>query len=257
MIESVQYDAARVCTGALYNTSKEKLLGEVGWVSLSERRKYHKLIMFFKIMTKLVPPYVCIDEIKSVATISSYSLRSTNKIRPIRAKSNYHKFSFYPSAITVWNELPDSISKIDTLPSFKRSIANMLFSSKPPIQGDRLPNIWHTRLRLGHSTLNAHACNYGLADSNLCRCGSKEDTEHFFFDCPIYATPRVELLTSVADLISPGVNYNLLLHMGKNHVLNILLYGSADLSEAENLILFQAIQKYLKKAHRFENIFRF
>ena len=88
LIESVQYDAARVCTGALYNTSKEKLLGEVGWVSLSERRKYHKLIIFFKIMTKLVPPYVCIDEIKSVATFSSYILRNTNKIRPIRAKSN-------------------------------------------------------------------------------------------------------------------------------------------------------------------------
>ena len=90
----------------------------------------------------------------------------------------------------------------------------------------------------------AHACNYGLADSNLCCCGSKEDTEHFFFDCPIYA--RVGLLTSVADLISPGVNYNLLLHMGKNHLLNILLYGSAELSKAENLILFQAIHKYLK-----------
>ena len=94
LIESVQYDAARVCTGALYNTLKVKLLGEVGWVSLFQRRKYHKLIMFFRIMTKLVPPYLCIDEIKSVSTFSSYSLRSTNKIRLIRAKSNYYKFHF-------------------------------------------------------------------------------------------------------------------------------------------------------------------
>ena len=175
------------------------------------------------------------------------------------AKSNYHKFSFYPSAVTVWNELPDSISKIDNLPSFKRSIANiMLFPSKPPTyfgQGDRLHEIWHTRLRLGHGTLNVHACNYGLADSNLCPCGSKEDTEHFFFDCPIYATPRVGLLTSVADLISPGVNYNLLLHMGKNHLLNILLDGSAELSKAENLLLFQAIHKYSKNTHRFEYMY--
>ena len=36
LIESVQYDVTRVCTGALCNTSKEKLLGEVGLVSLSE-----------------------------------------------------------------------------------------------------------------------------------------------------------------------------------------------------------------------------
>ena len=73
LIESVQYDAARVCTGALYNTSKEKLLGEVGWVSLSERRKYHKLIMFFKIMTKLVPPYVCMDEMCSYIFIIQFA----------------------------------------------------------------------------------------------------------------------------------------------------------------------------------------
>ena len=45
--------------------------------------------------------------------------------------------------------------------------------------------------------------------------------------------------------------------MGKNHLLNILLYGSAELSEAENLLLFHAIHKYLKNTHRFENIFTF
>ena len=34
LLESVQLDAARVCTGALWNTSKYKLLEELGWATL-------------------------------------------------------------------------------------------------------------------------------------------------------------------------------------------------------------------------------
>ena len=78
-------------------------------------------------------------------------------------------------------------------------------------------------------------------------------TEHFFFDYPIYASLRVGLLTYIADLISPGFTYNLPLHMGKNHLLNILLYGCAKLSNAENLLLFQAIHIHLKNTNRFES----
>ena len=45
---SVQYEAARVCTGALWNTNKLKLLEELGWSLMSKRRKYFKLCMFFQ-----------------------------------------------------------------------------------------------------------------------------------------------------------------------------------------------------------------
>ena len=47
LLESVQLSAARVCTGALQNTSKIKLLDELGWATLAVRRKYFKLVMFF------------------------------------------------------------------------------------------------------------------------------------------------------------------------------------------------------------------
>ena len=48
LLESVQLDAARVCTGALWNTSKYKLLEELGWATLSTRRKFFKLCTLFK-----------------------------------------------------------------------------------------------------------------------------------------------------------------------------------------------------------------
>ena len=35
-------------TGALYNTSKEKLLQELSWEMLSDRRKYNQLLLFFQ-----------------------------------------------------------------------------------------------------------------------------------------------------------------------------------------------------------------
>ena len=45
-------EAARICTGAMRQTSADKILTEVGWERLECRRKFHKLIMFFK-MTKI------------------------------------------------------------------------------------------------------------------------------------------------------------------------------------------------------------
>ena len=135
----------------------------------------------------------------------------------------------------------------------------MLFPCKPPAYfyyGERLEAIWHTRLRLGNSTLPCHGHLYGFTDSNLCSCGSKEDTEHFFLSCPKYAAPRIELLTSIANLIAPGVHHNLLLHVGKTHLLNTILRGSSDLSSIDNLLLFQAVHVFLRNTRRFEYIMR-
>ena len=40
LLESVQYDAARACIGAMWNTNRQKLLDELGWEKLSNRRRY-------------------------------------------------------------------------------------------------------------------------------------------------------------------------------------------------------------------------
>ena len=48
LLESVQLDAARVCTGALWNSSKYKMLKELGWATLSTRGKFFKLCICLK-----------------------------------------------------------------------------------------------------------------------------------------------------------------------------------------------------------------
>ena len=57
-IESVQYEAARIVTGATRSCSKSKLLDETGWDSLEHRRYKHKMVTFFKMVYKEVPAYL-------------------------------------------------------------------------------------------------------------------------------------------------------------------------------------------------------
>ena len=41
-------EAARICTGAMRQTSADKILTEVGWEHLECRSEFHKLLMIFK-----------------------------------------------------------------------------------------------------------------------------------------------------------------------------------------------------------------
>ena len=58
---------------------------------------------------------------------------------------------------------------------------------------------WLTRLRLGLSPLNEHRFKYHLVSDPFCAfCNNiRETTEHFFFDCPKYATPRLAFLSTL------------------------------------------------------------
>ena len=254
LLESVQYEAARVCIGALWNTSKIKLLQKLGWCSLSIRRRYYKLYTLFKIRNNLVPPYISQGRLLLVSDVTNYNLRNEGNLRPLRAKTNKHMRSFFPSSVKEWNDLPPNIWHISETGHFKTSLASHLFPAKTQSYfhyGERFPSIYHTQLRLEHSPLNSHMHKYNQNAVPTCTCGSNESTEHFFLYCPKYAALRPALLSSIARLISPGVNYNLLLHSDKKYFLNVLLWGSCDLSTDDNTAIFAAVQHYIKYSRRF------
>ena len=209
LLESVQYDAVRVCTGALWNTSKSKLLNELGWSLLSVRRQYFKQLQLYKIKKKLVPLYLSEGRLPTVSDVTRYNLRNTDKIRPPKARTNKYNLSFFPSSINTWNRLPPNISNAPTLDIFKKSLSLHLFSASSDLYlsyGQQMPAIYHTQMRLGHSCLNSHAFKFAFCDNDLCSCGQKETVTHYFLHCPIYAALRPTLLTSIANLISPGIN---------------------------------------------------
>ena len=57
LLDSVQYEATRLVTGAIKGTSSARLYKELAWESLSIRRKLHILSQFYKIVKNLVPHY--------------------------------------------------------------------------------------------------------------------------------------------------------------------------------------------------------
>ena len=56
-LESVQYSAALVITGAWRGTSREKIYNELGWESLDSRRWCRRLTLYYKITNNLTPDY--------------------------------------------------------------------------------------------------------------------------------------------------------------------------------------------------------
>ena len=57
-IEALQYNSALAITGCIRVTSREKLYSELGVESLFERRLFHRLLFFYKIINGLAPAYL-------------------------------------------------------------------------------------------------------------------------------------------------------------------------------------------------------
>jgi hypothetical protein len=60
LLEHVQYEAAKVVTGAVKGTIKSRVLEELAWEDMGTRRLIHKLVLFFKIVNHLTPGYLSV-----------------------------------------------------------------------------------------------------------------------------------------------------------------------------------------------------
>ena len=105
-------------------------------------------------------------------------------------------------------------------------------------------------LRLGLSPLRHHKKRHNFADTpvDLCLCKTGiENTEHFLFKCPFYASKSVVLASTVVQLLT---QHNLP-HLSNS--VETYLYGHEELTEIENRNILLATIKYIKDSHRFEN----
>jgi hypothetical protein len=58
LIESVQYESARVVTGPMRGTSRSRLSDELAWEDMNTRRSMHKLVLYYKIVNNLTPSFI-------------------------------------------------------------------------------------------------------------------------------------------------------------------------------------------------------
>lgn len=105
VLESIQYDAARIVTGLTRSVSIVNLIREIGWVSLADRRKMQKLILVFKHSRGELPCYLSDIFPEIVGNNSTYNLRNNENYATVARRLEIYSKSVIPSSIKVWNSL--------------------------------------------------------------------------------------------------------------------------------------------------------
>ena len=105
--------------------------------------------------------------------------------------------------------------------------------------GARKINIVHSRMRMTCSALKADLFDMHIIDDPSCGCGAiREDSAHYFFNCPSYNHLRNKLHESI------------LKHASFN--LKTLMYGNDTLTLAQNFNIFEAVHTFIKHSKRFK-----
>lgn len=237
-LDKIQNEAARIATGTTKLVSLNCLYREIKWESLEHRRNKHKMTLFYKMLHNLTPLYLSSLIPQSVSDISHYNLRNSDNLQTIRTRTNIYYHSFLPSAIRDWNNLPFQAKHLDTLNSFK------FYLNKDKLEvpayyytGKRHAQILHTRLRTNCSSLNFDLFTRNISDSPLCRCGSIENSQHYFFHCQYYQVQRNKLLNAILPYQTPSIE--------------LLLYGNLSLTKEINTYIFEHVQSFIIETKRF------
>ena len=117
-LEKIQYKACLAITGAIQGTSRRRLHGELGLISLSKRRWYNKLIFFYKVVKGLLPDYL--QFYREVPSQDNYLLRSVSagKWNPLPSWSKSFKKPSFPYCIDEWNKLNSEVRNAKSIYKF-------------------------------------------------------------------------------------------------------------------------------------------
>ena len=88
-------EAARIVNGCSKLVSLLDLTRDAGWESLSERRRKHKLLLYFKMVKGLCPSTLSALVSQSIGSTSSYSLRGSQNHRTQLAEHSFIKDRFF------------------------------------------------------------------------------------------------------------------------------------------------------------------
>ena len=100
-------------------------------------------------LSSLVPP--------TVGNNTAYSLRNASDYKYIRSNTQLHYNSFLPSVVRDWNELPHTTGNAPSISAFKCSLNSTQISvPRFYLDGKRIGQIYHSRLRMDCSSLNHH-----------------------------------------------------------------------------------------------------
>ena len=111
-IERVQYQATLAITGAYKGLSRVKLYEELGWESLSERRRSRRILQIHKMQDNIAPSYL---KDKLTPHRRTHADNSQNFFCDYRCRTDRYMMSFFPDAISSWNIF---IGHFATIPTY-------------------------------------------------------------------------------------------------------------------------------------------
>ena len=243
-LDQLQLEAARIVTGLPIFASSILIYKELGWESLTERRKRRKLQMFYNIQNNNAPRYLCDLIPPTIRSTTVYPLRNGSDIIIPFCILLITCDSFIPSTICQWSSLNPSLRNVESIAKFKTELRKQKDIRQGPKHyeiGHQKLNIALTQLRCFSSFLNYELFQVNIVSDPSCRCGAnREDSYHFFFGCSHYANMRYTLFHNLSGLPNDcGID------------LKLLTSGNPILSNEQNKIIFMHVFEYIKRSERF------
>ena len=248
-IETVQYNAALSITGAIRGTSRDRLYQELGLESLLQRRWFHRMVHFFKIVRGYCPDYLA-----ALLPPKQFSRNDHRKTlyRTFRTSTEYFNNSFFPFCVNEWNtKLGEEIKNARSITKFKQFLLEFIRPRMNSIYNIHDPEglKFLTRLRLNFSHLREHKFRHNFRDTinPLCSCGFEiESTSHYLLRCSLYTSDRRILYDKLRDTLGQIPN------LPDDELVNLLLFGNDCYSAEQNCSVLRCTIAFLKSSERFD-----
>ena len=252
IIESVQYEAACVVSGAWRGSSREKLYDDLGWESLNHRRNLRRLCMFYDIYKNDYPKYLSCN-IDICKPKNSMRLTKKNKLNNWPCRTTKFSLSFFPSSIKDWNALEEETRNAKNLNIFKTLLLKTIRPKRKEYFGimDKEGTRLITLLRMGLSSLRKHKFYHNFKDTPFPTCPAHdgvENTKHFLLLCKSFTNTRAALHRNITQILKGNFDG----YPNKKKI-EILLYGKVGLTDDENKKILMETIYFIRKSKRFEN----
>ena len=250
-LDRIQYRAAKLVTGALHFTNKDKLNNELGWENFKTRIDFLGLSLFQKIHLHQTRPLIrsCKTQIDYE---KKYLTRSKVGYTPYPYYGQKYKNSFFPYFTGLWNKL-DVGTQLLPLPEFKIKLKEELKPKKFKhfSKGSKIGNTLLTRIRLERSDLNLHKFTIRQSETSECLCNAKsESSQHYLIDCFLFTSERQVLFDQVEYFIQNFKNFS---KAKKFETLVMGINAGDPLFNYTNYSISIAVQNFILKSKRFPN----
>ena len=250
-LEKIQYSAALAVSGAWKGTSYQKLYSELGWESLSQRRWFRRMCLFFKIINKSAPLYLqnCVS-FPEPPRLSRFGRPLETQPQPpvcdFITRTDRFRFSFFPSCVYSWNYILDNNQRTTkTIDTFKKRLLGLFKPTKNELFGiiDREGIRRLTQLRVDLNPLRYYKYTHNFLDTSDVFCvlnDGVETCEHFLLDCGLHTASRASLLNNISLAI--GLDCST---FPKNKLVKLLLYGDKMFSIETNTLILKETTHFI------------